>query len=254
VNSHNLITRCVGRGRKYLFDTFGIHFAIYPRRPEWPGEKDRLSYQEQYINFDIRPGERVLDVGNGGKPFSHATILVDRFLDVSPTRSERLVTGNKPFVQADIHDLPFADKSFDYVYCVHVLEVVENPLKACQELMRVGTRGFIETPTACKDILFAWAKGLQKWQVVGIGRTLCFFEYSDRQLDGIRSPVWRELVFSRRHNVFQEIFYNNEDVFNVMFMWKDRFPVFVFWLDGTVQTFNAEVDGISPQLALSDRV
>jgi SAM-dependent methyltransferase len=254
VTSNNLIRRCLERGRNYLFGKFGIQLAIGRRRPKWPGEEDRLSYQERYTDFDIGVGERVLDVGNGGNPFPHAGVLVDRFLDVSPTRRERLVTKNKPFVQADIHDLPFGDKSFDYIYCVHVLEVIENPLRACQELMRVGKRGFIETPTAGKDMLFAWAKGLQKWHVVGIGQTLCFFEYSERQLHGIRSPVWRELIFSSRQNPLQEVFYSNQDVFNVMFTWKDLFSVFVFRLDGTIQTLNADVENVSPQLALADRL
>ena len=118
----------------------------------------------------MAPGDRVLDIGNGGDPFPFATILTDRFLKKSPTRSESLVTNGKPFVLADVHHAPFADKSFAYVYCAHVLEVVENPLVACQEIMRIGRRGFIEVPTAGKDLLFAWAKGLQKWHVVAIGK------------------------------------------------------------------------------------
>jgi SAM-dependent methyltransferase len=243
----------LARGRTYLFDKFGIQLEIHPRRPKWLGEKDRFSYQERYIDFDIGVGERVLDVGNGGDPFPHATVLVDRFPKTSTTRIEPLVTKNKPFVLADIHALPFRDKSFDYVYCVHVLEVIENPLKACQELMRIGKRGFIETPTAGKDILFAWAKGVQKWHVVAIGRSLCFFEYSERQLDGIGSTLWRDLISSSRHHPFQEVFYSNQDVFNVMFTWEDQFSVFVFWLDGTIQTLNAEVGNTSPQLALDSR-
>jgi hypothetical protein len=106
--------------------------------------------------------------------------------------------------------------------------------------MRVGKRGFIETPTAGKDMLFAWARNLQKWHVVDIGKTLCFFEYSERQLDGIGSPIWRKHIFSEAYNPFQEVFYENQDIFNVMFTWQDRFSVFVFRLDGTVSALNAD--------------
>ena len=127
------------------------------------------------------------------------------------------------------------------IYCFHVLELVENPPEACQELFRVGKRGYIETPTAGKDMLFAWARGEQKWQAVTIARTLCFFKYSERQLDGIRSPVWRDLIFSGRHNSIQEVSYSNQDVFNVMLTWTDRFSVFVFRLNGTIETLNADV-------------
>jgi ubiquinone/menaquinone biosynthesis C-methylase UbiE len=169
---------------------------------------------------------------------------------MSATRHQPLVTKNKPLVVADIHDLPFRDKTFDYVYCVHVLELIESPLRACRELIRVGKRGFVETPTAGKDMLFAWARGEQKWHVVAIGPTLCFFEYSERELDGIRSTVWRELIFSSRENPLQDVFYRNQDVFNVMFTWKDQFSVFVFRLDGTIEALNANVDSISPGVVL----
>jgi SAM-dependent methyltransferase len=236
---NGLLTRLLKRVRASLFDRFGIVVDVQPKRPAWPGERDRYTYQREYIHFDIRLGDRVLDVGNGGDPFPHATVLMDRHLDINATRHEPLRTNNKPFLLADVHELPFADKSFDYVYCVHVLELVTDPLKACQELMRVGKRGFIETPTAAKDMLFAWARGEQKWHVVSIGQTLCFFEYSERQLDGIRSTVWRDLVLSQRRNSIQEVFYQNQDAFNVMFPWDDRFAVFVFRLDGSSESLYA---------------
>jgi SAM-dependent methyltransferase len=246
----NLIRRSIESGRSYLYDVFGVRIDVHPRRPRWVGETRRFDYQEQYVDFVIRPGERVLDIGSGGDPFPYATVLVDRFLETNPTRHEQLVTANKPFVLADVHDLPFPDQSFDFVYCVHVLEVVADPLKACAELMRVGRRGFIETPTAAKDMLFAWARGEQRWQVVGIGDTLCFFEYSERQLDGIGSLVWRDLIFSPRHNPIQEAFYHNQDIFNVMFLWEGRFRVFVFRQDGTIQTIDTAAD-VAPQLVFA---
>ena len=108
---------------------------------------DRFGYQQRYVDFDIESGQRVLDIGSGGYPFPHATVLTDRFVDDSPSRHERLATTNVPFVVSDIHALPFGEKSFDFVYCAHVLECVTDPLAACLEIMRVGTRGYIETPT-----------------------------------------------------------------------------------------------------------
>lgn len=220
----------------------GVRIEVRRRRPKWCGEDDRISYQEQYVKFNIQPGERVLDIGNGGYPFPDATVVADRFLEKSPFRYEQLVTGNKPFVLTDIHDLGFRDKVFDFIYCSHVLEVVENPLRACEEIMRVGKRGYIETPTLGKDALFAWARNLQKWHVVAIRKNLCFFEYSERQLDGIKSSVWRDLIASEWHNPLQEVFYNNQDIFNVMFPWENQFSAFLFRLDGAIQALNAEVE------------
>ena len=238
------------RSGAYLLEKFGIleklgiKVEIRKKRPKWPGQDHRFDYQKRFVSFGVKTGERVLDIGNGGDPFPYATILMDRFLDPSSTntRTEALVTQNKPFVLADIHDLPFRNKSFDYIYCSHVLELVDNPLRACQEIMRIGKRGFIETPTAGKDMLFAWAKDLQKWHVVAIGRNLYFFEYSQRQLDGINSNVWRDLILSDHRNPLQEVFYQNLDIFNVMFTWEDQFSVFVCRLDGTVQALNAQIE------------
>lgn len=226
------------RVMNYIWEILGVKIEVHRKRSKWLGEEDRFSYQKRYLNFNIRPGERVLDIGNGGYPFPYATVVADRFLEKSPFRHERLVTGNKPFVLADIHDLGFRDKSFDFIYCSHVLEVIDSPLRACKEIMRVGKRGYIETPTAGKDMLFAWARDLQKWHVVAIGRNLCFFEYSERELDGIRSSAWRDLIFSKWHNPLQEIFSENQDLFNVMFAWKSQFSVFVFKLNGSVETLN----------------
>jgi SAM-dependent methyltransferase len=230
----------MSRAVNYIWNKAGVKIEARRKRPKRCGDDDRVSYQERYVKFDIEPGQRVLDIGNGGYPFPYATVVADRFLEKSPSRYEQLATGNKPFVLADIHDLAFRDQAFDFVYCSHVVEVVENPLRACKEIMRVGKRGYIETPTLGKDALFAWAKNLQKWHVVGIGRNLCFFEYSERQLEGIRSSIWRDLIFSEWHNPLQEVFYNNQDLFNVMFTWVGEFSVFLFRLDGTVEALNAE--------------
>jgi SAM-dependent methyltransferase len=250
-----LILKNIKGFARFLFDKIPMKIEIRWRRTKYPGEVDRFSYQMRYINFEIKSDDRVLDVGSGGYPFPYATVLVDRFLEASRHRYEPLVRNGKPLIVADIHSLPFRDKCFDFVYCSHVLEHVNDPILACSELMRVGKRGFIETPTMGKDILFAWAKGRHKWHVVAIGQTLCFFEYSERQLDGIRSSAWRDLIFSKWYHPLQEAFYDNQDVFNVMFTWHDKFTVFVFRLDGTIDTLNAEARycnaGPHPQRRLS---
>ena len=224
----------VQRTRNYLFDKFGLKLDLHRKRPKWPGEEDRYSYQKRYVTFPINHGDRVLDVGNGGHPFPYATVVMDRFPGLTACRQEPLITNEKPFLVADVHDLPFGDKSFDFVYCSHVLELVDDPLRACEEIMRVGRRGYIETPTLGKDMLFAWAKGMQKWHVVAIAETLCFFEYSERQLEGIRSSIWRDLIMNSRANPIQEAFFHNLDIFNVMFTWNNRFSVLIFRLDGTI--------------------
>ncbi|MFC4872919.1 class I SAM-dependent methyltransferase [Negadavirga shengliensis] len=52
-------------------------------------------------------------------------------------------------VKMDIHEIPFPDKSFDVVFCNHVLEHVEDDLRACWEINRVlkpNGWGIIQSP------------------------------------------------------------------------------------------------------------
>lgn len=224
-----------------LLDKIPLEIRVRHARPKYFAEDDRFSYQSRYTTFHIRPGEQVLDIGSGGYPFPYATLLVDESLEPSRHRREPLIMAGKPMTLADVQNLPFRNKCFDFVYCSHLLEHVDDPLKACGEIMRVGRRGYIETPTMGKDTLFAWAENMHKWHVIAIGRNLCFFEYSSRQLKGIGCTAWRDIIFGKWYHPLQAGFYENQDLFNVMFTWVDSFAVFVFHLDGTVESLNAEV-------------
>src|SRR3954447_8604716 len=100
----------------------------------------------------IGPNDRVLDVGGGLRPLSRADVI----LDTNPMEEliEPIGAGPQRFsretwIVHDVNDkrgLPFADQSFDFVFCSHLLEDVRDPIFVCQELQRVGKRGYIETP------------------------------------------------------------------------------------------------------------
>ncbi|WKN31813.1 methyltransferase domain-containing protein [Porifericola rhodea] len=52
-------------------------------------------------------------------------------------------------VKMDLHNVPFADNSFDVVFCNHVMEHVENDIQCMQELYRVlkpGGWAIIQSP------------------------------------------------------------------------------------------------------------
>jgi SAM-dependent methyltransferase len=151
--------------KRVLF-RFGIRVEQLRPRPYWSGENERFSYQSAHVKFSIRPKDKVLDIGSGAYPFPYATVLVERFIGKTEHRHDKLVTNGKPLAIANISALPFRDKHFDFVYCSHVLEHVEEPIRACAEIMRVGRRGYIETPTLAKDMLFAWQRECisGKWQ------------------------------------------------------------------------------------------
>ena len=103
-----------------------------------------------FARLGLNAEARILDIGGGAHPFSYAQVVVDR--DFSAGNEHRDGAGavlNKTkhsYVQADIEALPFADHAFDFAICLHVLEHVEFPERACKELMRVAKGGFIEVP------------------------------------------------------------------------------------------------------------
>lgn len=214
-----------------------IHIEIigFRPRPNYIVEHDRFAYQSKYHNFNIDPKEAVLDVGCGAYPFPYATMLVDLYPEKSEHRHEDLRTNGKPFQVADIYNLPFDDKSYDFVYCSHVLEHVEDPKRACEELKRIGKRGYIETPSLMTDVMFSWAKGMHKWVTMIVADRIIFIEYNERLVQGVRDTYWGRSIFSKKHHPLQNVFFNNQDIFHNSLMWHDYFNYSVFYLDGRME-------------------
>ena len=211
------------------------------RLPPWKSMKGfgtRALYQLDGIDFAFHSGMRVLDIGSGADPFPHATVLLERYLEPTEHRSKQLQTDSRPLIQGDVGALPFRDKAFDFVVCNHVLEHVEDPLRACRELMRIGRAGYIESPSDTSNMLFAWGGKMHRWNVLTVGKRLVFVEYTPRQREGVRTLFWRKGVLDKEHShPYQKVLSDNLDIFNTMFQWDNQFPVSVYWLDGRLDQY-----------------
>jgi ubiquinone/menaquinone biosynthesis C-methylase UbiE len=99
-------------------------------------------------------GERILDIGCGGGAFCRevAPLVAPRGcvvgIDIAPAAvdiAKRLSTLEDwpvlTFTEADGHDLPFADESFDAAVCISVLGFCQDPRKALAEARRVLRSG-----------------------------------------------------------------------------------------------------------------
>lgn len=91
----------------------------------------------------------ILDVGCGSRPSGH--VNVDRFPESTIHRHESL--GNidtkkiQNFVRADIHFLPFPDKTFEQARCIALLEhSTVRFTEAVRELVRVAKIVFFSVP------------------------------------------------------------------------------------------------------------
>jgi len=117
----------------------------------------------------INKDDLVLEVGSGDRPNPRSDVLVDRYISDNTERGGNLQI-DRPLICADGHFLPFKDKAFDYVIASHIIEHMDDPVRFCQELMRVSKRGYIESPTEIAEKMFFWS--FHKWYVNHIGDSI----------------------------------------------------------------------------------
>lgn len=194
-------------------------------------QRDRYSlYQSRHFNFGISPGDKVLDIGSGHLPFPLATHLSDIALsDHQYGRAGipfKHVDG-KPVYECNVEAMPFADKEFDFVYCSHVLEHTKNPEKACQELMRIGKRGYIETPTKGKDIFLNSAAASNHTRYVeAFDNKLIFTDYTLNEINGFQHDILMQMHTNpqtAREKAFSVLIWLKADLSNTMFLWEGAF-------------------------------
>ena len=178
-----LSTTCPHSAVEILAELYDLYRGI-------PNPDRYALYQLRCFNFGIKPGDKVLDIGSGNVPFRLATHLAD--LTTQDNQLGRAgapfkYLDGKPVIQCDIARMPFADKEFDFAYCSHVLEHVDDPAQACRELMRIAKRGYIETPSPAKDLwLDTIAVSNHRWAVECVGGKLVFTEYTPRKSSACR--------------------------------------------------------------------
>jgi len=116
----------------------------------------RSSKAEQFLSLlsTQEPG-RLLDVGGGTGMNGEFTALYQRFdsvtvANLNPPDHDTKGPYNLRIVQADGRSLPFADKSFDWVFSNAVIEHVggwDDQRQFATEIRRIASRGyFITTP------------------------------------------------------------------------------------------------------------
>lgn len=133
---------------------------------------------------------RAIDVGCGANP----VIGCDAYIEPWPDQAFSRSGGRVPEEIRDrltitaIEKMPFEDGAFDFSYCRHVLEHVEDPFAAIHELQRISKAGYIETPSYWNEIAFG--KPYHKWLVLLLDGDLVFI----RKNEAMTSPFGDFLV------------------------------------------------------------
>ncbi len=138
-------------------DSFCCGFILVSGEQTVSYQKVRIGNLQEVPEY-IKDNDLVLDVGGGDSPLSRANYVMDvrpweQIKNLNPALKENWPNphfSKDTWVCWDIcsrEAWPFKDKQFDFVVCKHTLEDVRDPIWVCNEIIRVGKSGYIETPS-----------------------------------------------------------------------------------------------------------
>jgi SAM-dependent methyltransferase len=126
--------------------------------------RDYIRKHQDARKLGIGRRDLVVDVGSGQNPHPRANVLCDRFVE---DNTERAASGalrvDRALVVADATQTPFRDRSFDFAFCSHLLEHVDQPALLLSELQRIARAGYIETPSPIAEKIHGWP--FHRWLV-----------------------------------------------------------------------------------------
>ena len=168
------------------------------------------------LHCPVNKDALVLEVGSGGSPYARANVLLDAY-DSTRERHWVPLVVDRPMVLGFVEQLPFKDKSFDFVIASHVLEHSSRPEKFLSELQRVAKAGYIEVPDAFMERVNPYKD--HRLEITE----------RDGKLIIKKKPDWiveKETVELYKHKVkpimTKELIPSRPFAFHVRYYWKDQ--------------------------------
>jgi len=172
--------------------------------------------------------KNVLEIGPGNIPFSLSTKTIGY--------NEKIKDCIE--LDIDVNQLPFENKSTDFVYSRHTLEDIQNPDFCMSEIIRISDSGYIETPSPLIEV----TKGVD-----ALSKSIHYAGYVHH-----RYIVWSdiekcEIYFLPKYSAIIDNYFNpdNNDklkIYNIInnnpiywnnyFIWKDKTPKIIMYKNG----------------------
>jgi SAM-dependent methyltransferase len=234
------------------------------KRAAWQGPAMESAPAQRELESLLRAAHRVLDLGSGSDPVLGAGVAVDLILDPRQRAHGRgdaidpqaLAARGIQFINQSIDKpLPFERHEFDFVYCSHVIEHVDNPGAACDEMMRVAKTGLLRCPNAMAEYLYG--REYHRWLVLERGGVVVFLEKTpdefalfgrsdarapadvnpfEAMLDwqGGRPSTGHNRIIARLRARLQELFYRRAPQSEINLFWRSGFEWLEIRKDGVV--------------------
>jgi len=188
--------------------------------------------------YEISAEWKVLEVGPGDFPFPRADVTADW----NPDKLAPLINRGKTCFHTDLSQgLPeFKDKQFDYVWCSHVLEHVEDPVACAATLSRVAKRGTLVVPSAVKESLFLFEEQEHKWLILPHpqdGQPPLFIRYNTPFIDRLKDVEAQKIGcklfrsgpnrLGEHQRYLRKWFYENDRNLDVVVHWEGELQITV---------------------------
>lgn len=176
----------------------------------------KLRWSLRRLHVPVPEDALVLEVGAGGNPYPRANVMLDA-MESTIERNEQTLIKDRPLVLGLCEELPFKDKSFDFIIASHVLEHTADPVRFLNELMRVGKAGYIETPEGWFEKMCAFT--YHRLEVSANKEKLFIRKKTNWKPDEIATLWDVKLAKSKPLFDFLRI---NPDLNHLRFYWKDH--------------------------------
>jgi SAM-dependent methyltransferase len=177
---------------------------------------ENLAWAFRRFHTPVDSSALVLEVGSGGNPYPRSNVLLDAYETTRERHWVPLIT-DRPTVLGFVENLPFKDKSFDFVIASHVLEHSTDPEKFLSELQRVARAGYIEVPDAFLERVNPYKD--HRLEITLRDGKLIIFKKKDWIEDQYLFDLYEDGV---KRIMTAELMPNHPFDFHVRYYWQDK--------------------------------